>query len=649
MAGIDIGPLHLGGPGPFDDPNKAYPQATITLQQVLDNLPDGVTIYSLTRQGDKGTSITNRAPAPTEGLQPGDTIELRGNGKTWITHVNGDATDVDEPTQTGGTTTPPRSASYQPTAQELAKDPIAAWSKAQAVAQANGNALDAQNATTQLAAAIQRKATEDIAQQKADAHDKLLAQNASDKIRAHIQPTTEELAAYNKLNGTGGGGSGGSEATATQAALSAGAEPSNLAKARSQLGSQAYINYCEQFVENMQGQNGVNPSAISAWQKAQTNGTANPDVSQAKPGDIIYYAAGNDNGGYGHAAIYAGNGQVISATNSGVKQTPISVFASKPLGFVTGGGSLVPTGTTSSDPNNPLAGLGPKEPRPVPTNFGNAANPDWRIYDPGSGKFIPAPGAPTTGVGQTGLQNAQQGLDEANAAKIRQDLLPKSQLAMQQYAQTIDYVKTQLANGTITLDEANNYQQSASSVLNASLQGTTPFELQKLAQEQATQRAQIGKDLIDQKLQSGASLASSLVQSADTGLKAGWGSYNPLTYARLLTDQRAGGPQMDTLAKSLVQALQPNGGTSSPMPGGPMPPSISGLPGQNLSPGPGGLPLLGPALGGAPPPALGSVLPPSPGGTPQTLTPPGMPPPGPTPAPMGWPNPQQTSSDLVAA
>src|SRR5690348_4911654 len=57
--------------------------------------------------------------------------------------------------------------------------------------------------------------------------------------------------------------------TATSQAVQSGANPLQLAMARANLPGADYIGYCEKFVENAQGKNGVYPSAIAAWNAQQ--------------------------------------------------------------------------------------------------------------------------------------------------------------------------------------------------------------------------------------------------------------------------------------------------------------------------------------------------------------------------------------------
>jgi len=93
-------------------------------------------------------------------------------------------------------------------------------------------------------------------------------------------------------------------------------------KARSLVGNTDYNGWCESFVEQMLGLPKMGGSAAEAWNN-QLNRAAS-GISGAKPGDPIYFAPDASNEGYGHAAIYAGNGKMISATDNGVAETSIA-------------------------------------------------------------------------------------------------------------------------------------------------------------------------------------------------------------------------------------------------------------------------------------------------------------------------------------
>lgn len=129
-------------------------------------------------------------------------------------------------------------------------------------------------------------------------------------------------------------------APATNTALLAGGNPKILDQAKRYLDDQNYIGLCERFVEKVtKGATGLFPSAIAAWQGQQDK--ASTDLSQLKAGDSLYFAPDQSNGGYGHTGIYEGNGNMISATNSGVKSTPLDKWVSstgqKVLGFIRNG------------------------------------------------------------------------------------------------------------------------------------------------------------------------------------------------------------------------------------------------------------------------------------------------------------------------
>lgn len=89
--------------------------------------------------------------------------------------------------------------------------------------------------------------------------------------------------------------------------------------AAEQVGSSAWNQFCQQFVENAYSTTGRYPSAAAA-QSALNRGKS---LKEAVPGDLVYFRADDSNSGYGHAGIYLGNGQMVSATPQGVKVSDI--------------------------------------------------------------------------------------------------------------------------------------------------------------------------------------------------------------------------------------------------------------------------------------------------------------------------------------
>lgn len=127
---------------------------------------------------------------------------------------------------------------------------------------------------------------------------------------------------------------------ATQA-LQAGASPRDLDIARQFLGTKKFIGYCQSFVRQVTGGKTTGASAIQAWNRAPQKVQGTQGI---KPGDLVYFSPNTSNRGYGHTGIYAGNGQFISATNSGIKQTNVldwmKTTGQRLLGYVPGSGSI---------------------------------------------------------------------------------------------------------------------------------------------------------------------------------------------------------------------------------------------------------------------------------------------------------------------
>ena len=84
------------------------------------------------------------------------------------------------------------------------------------------------------------------------------------------------------------------------------------------LGRHDWNNYCERFVEVCYGTQNLYPNAASAGRALVTHrGTS--ALATAPAGAILYFAANAGNQQQGHAALYVGDGRMVSATPNGVK------------------------------------------------------------------------------------------------------------------------------------------------------------------------------------------------------------------------------------------------------------------------------------------------------------------------------------------
>jgi cell wall-associated NlpC family hydrolase len=95
--------------------------------------------------------------------------------------------------------------------------------------------------------------------------------------------------------------------------------------AAQQIGSQAWNELCQRFVEQTYGTEGRFLTAKAASNDLIPHfGQAGADnLKNAPLGALVYFSADPTNGFDGHAGIYVGNGQMVSATPSGVQKTDI--------------------------------------------------------------------------------------------------------------------------------------------------------------------------------------------------------------------------------------------------------------------------------------------------------------------------------------
>ncbi len=117
-------------------------------------------------------------------------------------------------------------------------------------------------------------------------------------------------------------------------------------KASQYIGSDAWGSghntYCETFAEQMTDGKNMGASATDAFQNRLKSGqaVADPTLQGVSPGDLVYFGGAQENGGYGHVGVYAGDGRIVSATVNGIQSSPISAFNAPVSGYAkTGGGT----------------------------------------------------------------------------------------------------------------------------------------------------------------------------------------------------------------------------------------------------------------------------------------------------------------------
>lgn len=187
--------------------------------------------------------------------------------------------------------------------------------------------------------------------------------------------------------------------------------------------------------------------------------------------------------------------------------------------------------------------------------------------------YIPPAGQDPNEVAYKKALTAQA---EASTAKINQSLRPVAQAAIEDAYQIIDAIKADVAAGRKTPAEASELMAQVHQGLAQTLTGTTVFEVQKQAQDTQTQRASQAASLLNQRVQSAASLGSSLfgAATANGGILApkGGGSWgiDPMQIANGEVNQMGGGQGTGDAAAAFLKAAL-SGGGAPPGPGQPGP------------------------------------------------------------------------------
>lgn len=172
-------------------------------------------------------------------------------------------------------------------------------------------------------------------------------------------------------------------------------------------------------------------------------------------------------------------------------------------------------------------------------------------------------------------QRAPRYPDEEESAQLdleakRRKLMPAALLALQEHAALVQDLQDQWSRGEIDEKQRDAYAAASQQMLWASLRGTTPAAEAIQKQRVQSERRAEGRSLINQRLQSGASLATTLVNSAlnsNTLMPAGKSSigYNPFQAATRYTDELTGG-DLTPFARRLMMDGEEGGAPG--MPGG---------------------------------------------------------------------------------
>lgn len=88
------------------------------------------------------------------------------------------------------------------------------------------------------------------------------------------------------------------------------------------IASPAYAGYCQQFADDQTGTTQRYPTAAATWQAKVADGSAQTDLSKAKPGDVIEFRPDSTNANLGHAAVVTSTKdglQLQMATYQGVE------------------------------------------------------------------------------------------------------------------------------------------------------------------------------------------------------------------------------------------------------------------------------------------------------------------------------------------
>lgn len=223
-------------------------------------------------------------------------------------------------------------------------------------------------------------------------------------------------------------------------------------------------------------------------------------------------------------------------------------------------------------PSDVLEPKGTPKPKPSDINtWIKIYNPNTgqvdSLMDPETGQTIavsPAPQPPRPPQRaprfpeEVELDRARIGSERLRQEQIRRQLIPDQIRMLSEHYQLLNDLQQQLAAGRITPEEANRYADLSKQQIEATLQGTTPHQMAQDRVKAKQEQQKLGRDLINQRLSTGSTLASSLLSTTGSLLKDALIpkgqriEFDPIALAMELTDQLGGGPQVSEFAQSLL-------------------------------------------------------------------------------------------------
>jgi hypothetical protein len=165
------------------------------------------------------------------------------------------------------------------------------------------------------------------------------------------------------------------------------------------------------------------------------------------------------------------------------------------------------------------------------------------------------------------LTGAELELQQLQVDKAKRELANPYLTSIQQQQETIRVIQDQLASGQIDVEEANRLMGLTRSNLDATIRGTTPFQVDQLKQTKKSQQENLARGVLGDQLQTGSNLASGLL----TGLGGIYGKilgssnpplgFDPMAMGKSYVQDMNGGAELAQLAKALLTgALQPTQG-----------------------------------------------------------------------------------------
>ena len=145
---------------------------------------------------------------------------------------------------------------------------------------------------------------------------------------------------------------------------------------------------------------------------------------------------------------------------------------------------------------------------------------------------------------------------KADADKAEREAMNQYNLALQDAYEAIASMQQRVASGEMTPQEADKMASLIRQSLDATLKGTTPWQIETSMRKEAESRLGRASDLLSDRTSQGGQMGLGLLSGMYGTMLAGQGAptnFDPFSYALSFQDKAQGGPELAQLAQALLK------------------------------------------------------------------------------------------------